>query len=527
VLIDGRSIPSGSELECDLCIVGAGAAGIALALALANTSLSVVLLESGGFDVEADTQDLARGAISGLPYYPLESARLRCFGGSTQHWGGWCRPFEPIDFATRSWVPDSGWPIELATLDAHYRRAQDLCQLGTYDYAPGGWQLDDAPPLGLPAARVATHLIQFSPPARFGELYRDQVVNAPNIRTCLHANVVDIEASANLREIHRLAVRTLTGNRFSVLPKVVVLAAGGIDNARLLLASNRQSAAGIGNANDIVGRYFADHIQLDTASVVPLDTQCSFDLYQSASRSRTRASRHADGKPASLMGYLTLDPTVQRERRTLNFSANLFEATWSDYVLNQKPTERTTDSWFASTANSLQRFWRHVGNATSKRLHAAGEKVYKIVTTQEQAPNPNSRVTLAAEKDPLGMPRAQLHWQLNDLDKHTIMTSMAELASAFGAAGIARLHTPDDVLAGDWESRLRGSWHHCGTTRMHADPKHGVVDADCRVHGLANLYVAGSSVFPTSGNGNPTLTVVALALRLADHLKTRMHQHGQ
>jgi choline dehydrogenase-like flavoprotein len=144
---------------------------------------------------------------------------------------------------------------------------------------------------------------------------------------------------------------------------------------------------------------------------------------------------------------------------------------------------------------------------------------YKLATTQEQAPNPASRVLLGQQRDALGVRVARLQWELMDLDRHTIKVAVARLVQAFGTPGIARLQVPIDLDATEWPSNLGCSWHHCGTTRMHADPKQGVVDADCKVHGVQNLYVAGSSVFTTNGHGNPTLTIVALSLRLADRLR--------
>jgi choline dehydrogenase-like flavoprotein len=136
----------------------------------------------------------------------------------------------------------------------------------------------------------------------------------------------------------------------------------------------------------------------------------------------------------------------------------------------------------------------------------------------EQTPNPDSRVTLADDTDPLGLRRVRLNWRLTEQERRSFIANIRALGRELAAAGIGRLRPllPDDGL---WEKVVGGGSHHMGTTRISDDPKRGVVDRDCRVHGIDNLYVAGSSVFVTSGSANPTLNILALAYRLVDHLK--------
>ncbi|HVY81661.1 MAG TPA: GMC family oxidoreductase [Steroidobacteraceae bacterium] len=522
MIIDGRSIPARTQLAADLCIVGAGAAGITLALALADADLSIMVLESGGLTPEPDTQDMARGRNVGLDYVPLESARLRCLGGSTMHWGGWCRPFEPIDFERRPWVPHSGWPIDFSAVEPYYPRAQELCQLGAFDYDPAAWDLPKGALLPLPADRLHSRLIQFSPPTRFGVRYRDALERAPKTTVYLHSNVTQILPAQNGATITGLRVATLTGNSFTVSAKRYVLACGGLENPRILLASNEVIASGIGNAHDLVGRFFADHIQLDTAAIFPDDESLRLDFYQPASRDVSRRSRKPGGRSANMMAYLTLDRRVQESRRTLNYSANLLETTWSDYLTAAETANVVERSVWEEVGRSLRSLWANLDDAIAATFHSGGKPapIYKIVTTQEQAPNPDSRVRLAPERDALGMPRIQLEWRLTDLDRHSIEVAIDELTRAFGGGRIAKLHSPIDLGKHGWPTHVPISWHHCGTTRMSTHPEDGVVNADGRVHGIDNLYIAGSSIFPTNGHGNPTLTLVALTLRLADHLRS-------
>jgi len=521
LITDGRSVPANSTLAADLCIVGAGAAGITLALGLEDASLSVIILESGGLVPEPGPQDLARGEIGGQHYVPLESARLRCFGGSTMHWGGWCRPLEAVYFQARDWVPGSGWPIDRTHIDPYYPRAQEICQVGEFDYDPADWYLPRGSLLNLPADRIHSRLIQFSPPTRFGVRYRAALEKSKAVTTYLHSTVTQLLTGENGRTITGLRVATLEGNKFSVVAKRYVLAAGGIDNARMLLISNETVKAGLGNDHDLVGRYFADHIQLDTAGLFPQDPHMSLDLYQPASRDTARRSLHSAGRAANVMAYLTLDPAVQKQRQTLNYSANVLETTWSNYFTAKETANGTERSTWETVKRSLSNLWQNLDDAVEAQFRPGGHnaKMYKIVTTQEQAPNPTSRVRLSHEKDALGIPRVLLEWRLSDLDRHSIEVAVDELVRCCGSTGVGKLHTPLNLKADCWPADVPISWHHCCTTRMAADATKGVVNADGRVHGIDNLYVSGSSVFTTSGNGNPTLTVVALALRLADHLR--------
>jgi choline dehydrogenase-like flavoprotein len=211
---------------------------------------------------------------------------------------------------------------------------------------------------------------------------------------------------------------------------------------------------------------------------------------------------------------------LQRASRTLNYSCDVLESSVSDYFLHADRAETTADSTLGNIGEGLRTLWRNLSDAVSVGFGTgSSERFYKIVTTQEQAPNASSRVTLSEQRDAFGLRRPRLDWRLSDLDRHTIGVALGALASAFGGANLAKLRAIQDFAVDAWPKHMVGSWHHCGTTRMHDDPKQGVVDANCRVHGIDNLYIAGSSVFTTTGNGNPTLTIVALALRLAEHIK--------
>ena len=520
MLIDGRNVANGSELSTGVCIVGAGPAGISLGCAFSGKGFDVTILESGGLQAEPETQALAVGEIGGIGYVPLESARLRAFGGATGLWGGWCRPFDEIDFEERPWVPHSGWPIKKVDLDPYYLQAQNLCELGPFDYDPANWDLNATPPLPLRDADVRTRLVQFSKPTRFGVRYRSPILGSPNVRLLIHSNVVQIEPYEN-SQIKQLHVATLEGNRFTIKAKIYVLAAGGIENARLLLASNQVINTGIGNTHDVVGRYYADHMQLDTAAVFPMRQDVPFNLYLGEDRSTMRRPRVEGGTPVAVMGYLTLSAELQKSAQILNYSCKIPRTSLGDYYLHTQSQRITGAPIRRKMAERLRTLMDSASDAMSisyRRVFGKEHTFYKIVTTQEQAPNPSSRVMLGRTKDRLGVPVARLQWELTDLDRHTLKVAVARLRSAFDASGVARLNVPIDLDDPLWPSNIGCSWHHCGMTRMHDDPKRGVVDANSCVHGIHNLYMAGSSVFTTNGHGNPTLTVVALTLRLADRI---------
>ncbi len=515
---DARTLENGTLIQGDLCIVGAGAAGISIAREWANSPLNVVLLEGGGFDFEPEMQALYRGDIVGQPYYPLQAARLHYFGGTTGHWAGFCSTYDPIDFETRSWVPHSGWPIRREELDPFYARAQKVLELGPYEYDAKDWVKRDKnlEPLPLDPNAVWTKMWQFSPPTRFGTKYRDEIVNSRNVHLYTHANVCEIEANDGLSAVDSLRVRTLDGNECRVKARCYVLACCTIQNARLLLASNRRASAGLGNAHDLVGRYFMEHLEMPGGELVL------------AKPKSTKTKMYAfDFGTTKARGELALSARAQEEHGILNGTASVEAGNLGDQV-------PSTFQFFDTTLLAATRAWNKGGRKgpppIAAKLGAAGApppsvpRFFHLVTRQEQAPNPDSRVTLGTEKDALGVPRARLDWRLTELDKRSIRTYYKVLGQEMGRSGVGRVQLHDWLLSDDrtWPSFLSGGWHHMGTTRMHADPRQGVVDANCRVHGIGNLYVAGAAVYPTAGSANPTLTLVALSLRLSDYIRTKL-----
>ncbi|MCK6453097.1 MAG: GMC family oxidoreductase [Alphaproteobacteria bacterium] len=511
----------GATIEADLCIVGAGAAGITLAHELRNSRRRVLLVESGGLDADAATQELYAGENVGMPYPPLDTARLRFFGGTTNHWDGHCAPLDAIDFEKRRWVPHSGWPLTRADLAPAYERAQVMCELGPCEYRPERW--GDALPglIDFESRRLVNRLWQFGPPTRFGRHYRDALNDAANVEVLLNANVVEIVVNDEATAVRKLRLRSLEGRSGAIRPRTVVVACGGIENARLLLASDRVMKNGLGNANDLVGRFFQEHPHAIFAFAVPAVPIDRLGVYYGNFAARGEAGAAVfQAKPG-------LSEDIQRREGLLNCCIDVgwgyqrspgylkFRAVAKSLAQGRMP--RDLGHAVLTMAGDLG------GLAEGLYRRARDQNVFWFACSVEQAPNPDSRVTLAAERDALGLPRVRLDWRLSPLDKITARRACRLVGEEFARLGLGRMRLDDWLLADDttWQD-MDVRYHHMGTTRMSDDPKRGVVDRHCRVHGIDNLYVAGSSVFPTSGYANPTLTIVAMAVRLADHLTDRL-----
>jgi choline dehydrogenase-like flavoprotein len=533
MLIDLRKNPDAPIRRSAVCVIGAGAAGITLARSLAARGHTVTLLESGGLDFEQPTQDLYKGQNVGLPYYALDQARLRFFGGTVAIWGGRCARLDPIDFQPRSWVPHSGWPVSYSQLEPYYRRAHQTFELGAFDYREGCWDELRRRPIPFDPQQLETSFWRFDEVSeRFTAAFARDLFGQWGVQVVLHANVVRLQARPGVDGIAHVRVATLDGAVREIEAKHYVLACGAIENARLLLVSNDVEKAGIGNAQDQVGRYFMEHPYGRLGRVRTRDPVALWALFQ---------KRFQRGGPP-LAPVLRMSDAVQRQNGTLNCSVT--------FKLQRDPGKGVamgnrlyheikhalapdTRGRFLNRSYRRLRAWFHRSlRETIERARARmGVTQLYVMIRGEQAPNPESPIMLSpSERDAFGLPRVQLDWQLGQLDKHTARIMAQTLDGELRRLGIG------EVEPGEWLDQPGTAWpvdptvgnhpiagyHHMGGTRMSADPEQGVVDAHCRVHGYDNLFVAGSSVFPTGGWANPTLTIVALSLRLSDHLHERL-----
>jgi choline dehydrogenase-like flavoprotein len=548
MFINARELPEGHVVEADLCIVGGGPAGITIARALADGPLSVCLLESGGPEEEEANQALAQGESVGRAYYSLDETRFRVFGGASNRWAGWCRPLDPIDLERRDWVPNSGWPIGWEEFDPYFRQAAELCQLEQLDFDPTHWP-DHIPDLYGPdfvGDGIRPTVWQVSPPTKFGLVYRDELKRARNVEIYLYANVVELESDAAAERVVAVRAACTNGRRFEVRSRAFVLAAGAMETARLLLASNKVNPAGLGNDHDLVGRYFMEHPHVVTGRV-RIDQEAASDRAYLPAVDRALGGAYArvalQRPSGNIKAAYALEPEVQRREGLLNFSAHL---TTGSYERREESDAYHSLKLVVGNLRSPRRLaeqiknrtlpaglGKHVKNIVVNLDEAVGTVVKEIVqrpthlelfTQAEQSPNPDSRITLSPEKDPLGMPRIRLDWRLSELDKRSIRRSQQLLGDRLRDAGLGELEPEEWLLTDDdrWGATLHGGHHHLGTARMHDSPDQGVVDRNGRVHGVDNLYVSDGSVFPTGGYANPLLTIVALSVRSAEHLRATL-----
>lgn len=506
----------------DLCIVGAGAAGITLALELEGTGLRVGLLEAGGSVYEAETQRLFEGEVIGQAYPMLRDTRVGALGGSTTVWAGWCRPLEALDFEARDWCGAGGWPFGLDELRPYYARAHEICGLAAFDYDPEHW----AGVLGshriLPADPVFSNEIFHVQIQNFGQRYRERLERSKTIDLVLHAPVtrVRLEHAA----CTAVEIRTLGGHDVAIRADRFVLAAGGVENPRLLLLSAAEPAGVPGDAGGLVGRYFTDHSYVDPGTLVFRAPE-SLGFYQLRPVAPSQEA-------SSVRGVLSLRREVVERERLMNakfffhprYEAHRVFATeevqaflqlWNKFKQRGVPgavwpyarrAVRAPHRLAVAMARKLA--VRH-GPARRWRMRAAFETEFRY----------ENRVMLSDERDRLGRRRVRIEWRTGDGDVENMRRVTSLFDQAVRRAGVGQLERafPDTPAA--WRQALEAGKHHMGTTRMHAAPRHGVVDEHCRVHGTSNLFVAGSSVFPSGGYANPTLTIVALAARLGDHLR--------
>jgi choline dehydrogenase-like flavoprotein len=535
MFIDARSILPGSSIEADLCIVGAGAAGITLAQEFIGSSVRVCVLESGGLDFDWQIQSLYEGANVGLRYFDLDVCQIRYFGGNTNGWGGWCRPLDPIDFERRPWVPDSGWPFPAEELRPYYRRAHGLCQVPSddYDAAKAIEEIGDPRARLLPfdPRKLETSIYRFSQPTRFGQVYREALSKAKNIRCYLNANVLKIKTTDDAGAVTELAVGCLAGTRFAVAAKHFVLAAGGIENARLLLLSNDVASQGLGNQHDLVGRYFMEHPHTKRMLIAPSRAMPSA-LYGLSFRDRALSAR------------LSLPVALQQREELLNYSGNIHPVYfghgtrgWLAFrkLVLSVDSRRQSDPYvrfppYGRRGLSLREVF-DIARQFDRVTLAAFLQYFQpdrfisgfvVESKSEQAPNRDSRVALDHARDAFGLNRVKLDWRMLPIDRRTVVRAETIIEEELRRLGIGTLAPLEPAEIEGWPVNLEGGWHQIGTTRTDDDPKRGVVDAQGRIHGMANLFVAGSSTFPTAGAAPPTLTIVAMALRLAEHLRRRL-----
>lgn len=522
MLHEASSVEAGTELQADVCIVGAGPVGISIARRLAGGGARVLLLESGGRQVEPPTADAVRGSSDGYSYYNQHDVRARGFGGTSLVWpldeGVRMRPLDPIDFESRVGVPGSGWPIKHADLADYWDPACHLLGLTPGRWSPEGWAAPDRPLQNI-GGQIETTIFKLGK-RDFGG-YLDALAAHPDVTVMLHATVTEFEQSDS-GAVERVRITDGSGRRFSARARMFVLAASGIDNPRTLLNSRSRNPAGLGNGHDVVGRYFTDRLSVRTGHI---------ELTDPASISRWGFYEIHRVDEHHVEGTLRVRDDVIRDERLLNCTfftlarttAFTAEAVRSLATLakarGRTPRPEGTLGHLSNVVTGAPRLLAFAAT----RLGAGRSRSAPVLALRAQGealPNPESRVTLTDGVDAFGTRRANIHWRHSDFDRMSIRRHQEILDGELRRAGIGRVVRK---MGDEYPPALmEGNHHLMGTTRMHNDPRRGVVDRNCRIHETPNMYVAGTSVFPTIGCSNPTVTALALSLRLGDHLADRL-----
>lgn len=542
---DIDSLENDTLIESDICIIGAGPAGLTLAHEFIGTNFNVSLLESGGLSKNLRTQKLSEGTLSGDLSEPIDQTHIRQVGGTANHWiikmadkryGYRYAPFDEIDFKKREGLPYSGWPIQKTDLDAYYAKALTKCEIGPYQFNAESWNNSNTDALRIDTNKIISDVFMFGPTKKFTQDFPTDISKASNINLFINATVVELLTSKCGSFIEIAVVKTFTGKIIRFKANQFILATNALQTPRLLLNSRKTHLLGIGNQHDNVGRYYMDHSLVPSGNFYLHDPKTinNFGFYD------MRLLRGT-----SVLGKLKLSKEVMQKQQLRNFAATLFpmpafkevEALFGAKYLLEAVVNRKAPLEFKENISAIYKAKLYLLRILYEKLRydtpimpgfgrggwsklANNEKKYKrieLLAFAEQSPNPNNRITLINEGDELGCKKINLHFKWGEDDITSIKKTQKIFADSLNQTGLGRFELPDDFTV--HPNRLLGLHHMMGTCRMSESPKDGVVDKNCKVFGMQNLYIAGSAVFTTGGYANPTLTNLALSLRVADIIK--------
>ncbi len=509
-------------IATDICVIGCGAAGIALAREFSGSAHRVTVLEGGGAGREDEIDDLYRSVVDGRQHAGVHTGRARVFGGTTTLWGGQALPLNVLDMQPREWVPYSGWPITEAEVSCHYPKVLELLKLQENDFTASISHIRSRPLPPFSPDLLQLVYSQWSPTPDLGATYRKEMIASQNIDVWLHANVTELLVDEDATAISAVEVRSLKGPRAIVSAKVFVVCCGGIETARLLLASRSKFPNGVGNTNDLVGRFFQDHLAIPCGIILPRNRKTFCNLFDQ--------SFHRGVK---FYPKLVTAPRMQKAARILSVIGNCYTQVDADVGIQQAKSvasDLRSRRWNRVTARRalgalrggrelIPAAWRFFAR---RRIYSSPSGTMYLEAHAEQEPNPSSRIVLSQEeKDIFGMPRSVVQWRPSLASALSASVFARTVAAEFARVGLAdvELTLPPEGDSGALEGLGTDLNHHIGTARMSETPAQGVTDPHCRVHGLRNLYIASSALFPTSGSSNPTFTLLALTYRIAAELR--------
>lgn len=462
-----------SGFQPKACVIGSGPAGMAVTLQLAKAGIPVLVLEAGSEDVTESSQDFYRGKVEGDPYFDLDVTRIRLLGGCSNHWAGWCREMDAHDFEKRSWIPNSGWPIARRDLEPHFDAARDMLDLVPFqENQPVSEDID------------WVQLIK-SPAVHLGDKYRAFLKETPDVALVLNTMVTDLAGDGTKVTAANLWSRGKSAG--AIVADHFVVCTGGLENSRLLLWSNEKTNGAVVPHAAALGKYWMEHPQFEPALALLFDES-------------------ALGWDATGEAFYSPSPAAMERLSIMNFGIRLIR---SPYTGLKKLV--------ADLACHAPRMSEWIADGMGSHLRCSAQ----IYLGWEQAPEARNHISLdPASRDAAGIPRINLHWRKGDLERRTMVEGLMLFGQTLAAKDLGRLRFEDWVINNEDypDNQEIAGHHHMGGTRMGTDPAVSVVDADCKVHGMVNLWVGGSSVFTTSGQCNPTTTLTTIAHRLGDHL---------
>ena len=507
----------------DLCIVGAGAAGLALGAEFLGGPWRVLILESGLREPDARSEDLNVLESVGIRHDGWREGRVRSLGGTTRAWGGQLVPMRASELESRPWIPNSGWPVKLEEIEPYYRRVERLLRIEGPPYDDAAWRHLGVAPPGFDPAQFRIRFSQWAALGRrnFAVLWRRELERSENVSVLLDATTVAVRSAPGGGHCEGMTIRSRSGREVGVRARSFVLACGGIETARLLLASPTPDGNGVANGSGLVGRFFQDHVSYVAGEIEPASRRVVQNLFDPRYVGSTMYSVKVEPSDAAMrregwlnaMGHIAFqipDALGWMELRRIlrSLQAGRLELPSRDEAL-------------AMLRGSVELTRLVLTRYLAKRRRSPGAGSIRLLVDSEQAPNRDSRVLLDTRVDVLGMARARLDWRITDLERRTLTGFAQHIAAEFERLGLGkiRLSGAPDFECRDTLGAARDIFHHMGTTRMSATARTGVTRPDLRCHDVDNLFVAGAAVFPTGGIANPTFTALALSLRLADHLK--------
>ena len=508
----------------DVCIIGAGAAGIVLATSLAQRGVRTLLLEAGGKRYASKYQDSYLGESDGLPYGGLYEGRFRVLGGTTTQWGGQILELDDFIFEKRPWIPGSGWPFSKAELTPYYRRA---LQMEGLSQSPGDteeiWR-----GLGLQQPAFGQDLLsafaKFCPNTNFVGIHNDALFNDPNLTLCIRATAVELELADDQSTVVGVLCRSIGGREMRFGARNFVICMGGIENSRFLLQATRRGSVAPWNRYGMVGRHFQDHLSGHVADVVEQNSDLpdvyldyvSIGGYRFQQKMKLSFGTQKQLETLDVAGFLT------------HFSGNHDDMALAYETVRWLRTNRYEKLSFGRLAhlafNIHKMVWHRMpySRAMQSGTRASRRKL-KLCVNCEQSPLSEGRISLSPQQDSLGLWRAKVHWRSSAQEIHSIRSYVAIIQKSFEENRLGKI-VPFPSLSSDEavNSSFTDIFHHLGGTRMAETPDAGVVDPNLRIFGTTNAYVCSTSVFPSAGFANPTHTLIALAYRLADHLRTNV-----